>query len=776
MKKIVFAIILTIISFQVMAQVSGSVCDENQRPIVGAVLSDGWNCVATDAAGRFVLPSHPKARFVSLTKPAWWRTVGGAPYYIKINKGASYNFTLEKSPNEAGSNISFIHITDVESFAHKAWIDNIKEWVATHPTAFIVNTGDICYARGLATNGTLVRSPDMGTDMFYTVGNHDLVAGEYGEKMFEQYFGPAYYSFDVGAVHFMVLPMLGGDHRPSYTKQQLMRWIKNDLALKAPSTKVVMFNHDLWFTGDDLLITSGLDTIDMAQHNLIAFGYGHWHSHYAKTVAGIKTFSNSTPDKGGIDHGPSAFRVLDITPEGQITSRTRYTYINGAINSVAPARGDRLAAGIIPISVNAYRSSSPTSSVKVRLANRWIALSPRSDWNWAGEVKLEDGEYKMECHALFEDSTRLVTTVIFSVGERPTLDWCESVGSNIWMVAPVVVGERVFTATIDDDNNERAYVLALDKLSGRILWRAKTDNSLKNTIIATQDKVVACDSDGKLYCFDAATGSLIWKTKLSQGLLPHTLVGIALADGVVYAGQGDGFSAVKLTDGSILWRNNEWRGGEGTTSTIATGGDVVVASAHWNGLYAHNKLTGRLLWKMQDQDTRFRDGSPTFCGDTIFLATSRVLLKIEASTGRILKKEMCEVDFNVAAAPLVCQNVIYCSTASRGLAAFDRHTFKYLWSYNSAPAMFYSVPYAQDSQSSVESSPVLYQDMVIFGATDGNLYGVNRKDGTTAFKRSVGSPIFSTPTIVDHEIFVSDFAGNIMKLNLDNIKSTNTFK
>ncbi|MEG0163075.1 MAG: metallophosphoesterase N-terminal domain-containing protein [Mucinivorans sp.] len=192
MKKIVFAIILTIISFQVMAQVSGSVCDENQRPIVGAVLSDGWNCVATDAAGRFVLPSNPKARFVSLTKPALWRTVGGAPYYIKINKGASYNFTLEKSPNEAGSNISFIHITDVESFAHKAWIDNIKEWVATHPTAFIVNTGDICYARGLATNGTLVRSPDMGTDMFYTVGNHDLVAGEYGEKMFEQYFGPAY--------------------------------------------------------------------------------------------------------------------------------------------------------------------------------------------------------------------------------------------------------------------------------------------------------------------------------------------------------------------------------------------------------------------------------------------------------------------------------------------------------------------------------------------------------------------------------------------------------
>lgn len=767
MRKTTLATILILFTTTVYAQIRGNVLDSKGKPLSGVVITDGFTCTKTDATGQFTLEENENGRFVSITKPSQLKVQGR--HYIKIEPSAKYNFTLEKSFNEKDNNISFIQITDVESFTKKGWIDNLRDWVATNKTAFIINTGDICYEHGLRFNGTQLRSEHIGTDFFYCIGNHDLVDGKYGEQMFEEYFGPAYYSFDAGNIHFISLPMLNGDRKPSYTLKQIMDWMRQDLALKEPQKKVVIFNHDLWFTKDNLKITSQGDTLDMAEHGLAAFLYGHWHSHYAHEIAGIKTFSSSTPDKGGIDHGPSLFRVLDIDSEGNISSRTRYTHIPGSVSTVVPAAGDCLKEGINRLSVNAYRSASPTKSVRVQINGEWRAMKPTSDWNWIADINLSAGNYNIKSEATFFDGTIIVDNTQFSVGSNPTVAWNNTTNSNIWMVQPVVSGERIFTATIDDDNNTNCYVMAFDINTGKQLWHSQTDNSIKNTIAVAGSSVVACDSDGKLYCFAADDGSLKWKVKLSKGLLPHTLQGITISDNVIYAGQGDGFSAINLSDGKIIWNNTEWSGGEGTTSNIVANDKVVVASAHWNGIFAHNKLSGKLLWKSQNANTRFRDGSPTFCADTLFLATTNKLMKIEASTGKVLQEESYDVDFSVAAAPLLTPNIIYCATSNKGIAAFDRNSLKQLWDYNSAPAMFYSVPYAQDYQCSVESSPILYNGVVIFAATDANLYGVNAIDGSTVFKRRIGAPIFSTPTLYHNELLVTDFAGNIMKLNLKNL-------
>lgn len=768
MKKLFICCALAAFNLASIAQIKGRIVTTQNKPVASIVVSDGLNCVKSAADGSYSLPSNEKARFVSITKPTAMRTVGR--HYIKYEgETKSYDFKLEASPLENNGKFSFVHITDVESSMNKRWIENLRDWIQANPTAFVINTGDICYEHGLAFNGKHVRTEQMGTDVFYTVGNHDLVKGVYGEKVFEDNFGPTYYSFDAGNVHFMVLPMLSGDYRPSYTKAQLIDWMKADLALKAPDKKVIMFNHTLWFQGDNLLIESGDKVLDMADHNLIALCYGHYHSHYAKTVAGIRTYSNSTPDKGGIDHGPSVFRVLDVDKSGNISSQTRYTYIDGVVANVLPASGDTLKEGVIPISVNAYRSASPTKLVSARIDNgSWIKLNRASDWNWTGRTSLAAGNHRLTVQASFDDGTMLVEHTDFTVASttKPTVDWVAAVKGNVWMVAPVVAGGRVFTATIDDDNNTQCAVVAFDQASGRELWRARCDNSLKNTIVSDGNLVVACDSDGKLYGFDASTGAQKWKTLLSKSLLPHTLQGIALSEGVVYAGQGSGLSAVDLASGKVLWTNNSYGGGEGTTSTIVVAGDVVVASGHWSALFGHDKQTGKLLWKLSDSKVRFRDGGPTYYDGNLYLATCDELMLINPRSGDVLKRVACGVNFNVAASPVVGDKVIYCSTSDRGVAAFDRLTFKQLWNYNSSPSIFYSVPYYQDYQSSVECSPVLVGNNLFFGATDGYLYGVNVVNGGSVFKRRLGSPIFSTPSVVDGAMYVSDFAGNLLKIRI----------
>ena len=43
----------------------------NGKPVKGVVVSDGFSCVRTDAAGRYQFPRNPQARFVYYSVPDW---------------------------------------------------------------------------------------------------------------------------------------------------------------------------------------------------------------------------------------------------------------------------------------------------------------------------------------------------------------------------------------------------------------------------------------------------------------------------------------------------------------------------------------------------------------------------------------------------------------------------------------------------------------------------------------------------------------------------------
>lgn len=775
--------------------------EASEKGMAGISVSDGKNVVKTKADGSFELPDNPKARFVTVTTPSGYKP--GDAHYLKVAPGTgSYDFGLVRSGNTGA--FEFIQITDTETYTPKEWLDNLKAYVAANPTAFIMHTGDICYMPGLDFHAVNVRSKQMGVPMYYTIGNHDLVKGEYGEQYFENYFGPTWYSFEVGNVHFLALPMLGGDHAPSYSKKQVLEWIKNDLALTDPNKKVIMFNHDLWFQGDDVVLRAGGDSIDMKKHNLVAFIYGHWHSQYAKEVDGVMTFCASTPDKGGIDHSPACFRVISIDAEGNLSDKTRarYTNIPGTLTTALPSQHDTLtasAAGTIPVRVNAYRTVSPVMAVRVALVEngkkgRTTMLVPQTDWAWSGTLAVGNrkGVQELVTEADFADGTRLVehrsfvladTPAAVTVGadwanlggttehagiadgsavSSPLYVWSQNAGGNIYMTSPVVGGDKVFVATTDDDNLKKCHIAAYDAATGNKLWQFKTDNSVKNTMVYADGLVLACDASMRLYAIDANSGKLVWDKKLNRYVLPENLHGLAVADGVVYAGQGGNFTALKVKDGSVVWKNEAWSGGEGTQSTTTVGEGVALASAHWNGLFAHDVRDGKLLWKKNDSKIRFRDGSPTIYDGLVYLASRDGLFLINPQSGDILKSvEQDGITFEGACAPVVTPKMIYVATADKGVVAFDRLTFKPVWTYMTRPAMFYSVPYYQDFQNSVETSPVLIGGTLVFGASDGYLYGVNAENGRFQWKRNLGAPIFSSPAVSGDALYVADFSGNL---------------
>ena len=369
--------------------------DKGDKPLAGVMVTDGMNVVKTDKKGRFSLSGFEKTRFISITTPAGFET---QQFYLPVKEDRkSYDFIVTESERTKGREHSFIHITDTEVTGGMGrWVTDLQQYIKNEQPAFLIHTGDICYEPGLTMHNQVVNAQTMGCPVYYCIGNHDLVKGNYGEELYESIYGPTWYSFDVGNVHYVVTPIDHGDNPTDYTQRDVYNWLKNDLALMKKDQALVLFNHDLFTPSDNFVFKADKkDILDLRMFNTKAQIYGHMHYNYVRNQKGIYTICTGTLDKGGIDHSPSSFRDIKIDANDHLTTQLRYTFIEPQIAIVSPMKNQ--AAPIhpetgnqLPVSVNTYNSQAKTSSVSYVLSNpeddREIAkgnLSPLTDWNWS---------------------------------------------------------------------------------------------------------------------------------------------------------------------------------------------------------------------------------------------------------------------------------------------------------------------------------------------------------------------------------------------------------
>lgn len=792
---------------------NNGVFDKGEPLLANVLVSDGLNVVKTASNGSFSLPGHEKEKFIFITTPSGYKTDNA--YYQRIDTGKStYDFAVKPY----GGGISkdgkhkFIHISDTEihgsvtNAEHMDWVQDMRDYSANEGVAFIVHTGDICYDNGLTNHIRLMNTANMNTQMFYTIGNHDLVKGTYGEELFESLYGPVFYSFDIGNVHYIVTPMLGGDYRPSYKKEDVYRWLKNDLAMIPEGTPVMMFNHDLLTTGDSFIYgINEREFIDLDAHNLKAWLYGHWHINHIHKHKQAYSICTSTPVRGGIDHSASAFRVMSVDSKGDFKSELRYSYIDKSLKiaSVNDYQAPALPSGNINLSANAYSCVSPVSHVsyscivdgKKVLTNK--EMSQNTDFSWSAEIPLStqytgkfvtvsveavfaNGEIaRTEKSFVYEPANKTPVTLkedwtnllgnpqhIGIVPDTLSLPlqiaWVQNVGSNIYMTSPVIYKGVVYVASVDEDNENKAAVISMDAKNGAINWKYTVRSSIKNTIAASNGLIVAQDIEGYLYALDATSGKLVWEKKLTiDKLLPTLIEGVVVSDDIVYAGSGTGLCAIDLKSGKELWKNKSWRQNQGSTATLSVNKNILISSTHWGELYGNDATDGTLLWRASKEGIRFRSSSATMHGDLFYLTSDRTLFVMEAATGKILIRKKLPYNVEVASSPLVTDREIIFGTAESGVIAIDRETLEEKWNYRTNPALIYTSPYVRNSAATVESSPVLVGNMIFVGGSDGALYALDKEKGTLLWKQEVGAPVFATVSVSGNTLFAVDFGGNV---------------
>lgn len=782
--------------------------DMGEKVLPGVLVSDGLNVVATTNDGSFVLQGHAKERFIFITTPSGYKTEH--KHYYRINSDQKlYDFGLQpyNSGIKQDGSHKYVHITDTEISSvknHDEWVNNVRDYAVNEQAAFIIHTGDLCYEKGLNSHIKLMNTTNMGRPMFYCIGNHDLVKGKYGEELFESIYGPVYYSFDAGSTHYIVTPMLSGDHKPKYTKEDVYRWLKNDLAQIPQGQPIVMFSHDLVTDKGRLIYgINDRERINLHEHNLKAWVYGHWHINYMRKWEDAFSVSTSTLDKGGIDHSTSAFRMMHVDKKGDFISELRYTYLQKKIQITSPIKDQVpvLASGAVPLAVNVYSSATPVKEVtytclvdgKVLFSDK--KLQQVTDWCWNAKIPLtveqKGKKIRLKLKAYFNNGEAVEAKSTFTYDATPAevkltgnwenllenpqhavaaqpallqplrMAWIKNVEANIYMTSPLVHNGKIYIASVDENLKGEAHVYSLDGKTGDLIWKYPVRNSIKNTIAIDKGRVLAQDAQGYLYAINAESGKLSWEKQLPINDLPSLIEGLVASNGIVYAGTGKGLCAIDIKDGKVIWQNKDWRSNMGATATLSIGENTLIASSQWGALYAHDLKTGQLKWKADANGLRSRGASAAIHSDRIYIISDKSLFIMAVDNGEIIERKELPFRVDVTSTPLLTEKEIIFGSVSDGLIALDNKTFALKWNFNTNNALIFSSPYSRKPSATIETSPVLVGNTVYVGASDGTIYGLNKKNGQLVWKHEAGAPIFSSIAVSGNALITADFGGNV---------------
>ncbi len=254
--------------------------DPGEQGIADVRVSNGRDIVNTDDAGRYKI-SVDADDIVFVIKPRDWMTPVNdqqLPQFFYIHKPAGspedFKFAGVKPTGPLPASIDFPlqrreepdqfkaimfgdpqprNIQEVEYNAHDVFEQVIAE--EAHGAAFGVTLGDIVFDDLSMMKPQNQAIALIGIPWYNVIGNHDLnleaADDAHSDETFERIYGPAYYSFDYGPTHFLVLDDVmwhGGTdgqkaHYHGGLGEQQMEFIRNDLAAIPQDQLVVLMMH-----------------------------------------------------------------------------------------------------------------------------------------------------------------------------------------------------------------------------------------------------------------------------------------------------------------------------------------------------------------------------------------------------------------------------------------------------------------------------------------------------------------------------------------------------
>ncbi len=405
------------------------VYDAGEKGIENVRVSNGRIIVRTNSSGRYNIPVSDDT-IIFVIKPRDWKTrvdENNVPrfYYIHKPKGSppllyrgvdptgplptSVDFPLYRSPEPDKFQVVLLGDSQVTNEKEVAYFArDIVEELAGSSFSFGVMLGDNVNDI-LSLYDPLIRVVGkMGFPVYYVKGNHDTnydasTDVKLRDETFERFIGPAYYSFDYGNVHFIVLDNAWFTQLHRYEARldaDQFAFLRNDLALVPKDQLVVLLSHIPFVEMKDLEYISELFK---DRPNVLAVS-AHYHtnenkflddSHGWKGAAPLHVLVNVTtcgswwagaPDELSIPHttmrdgAPNGYSIAEFDGNKySIRFKAARRPADYQMNIYAPDLVALPAASETQVLANIF-GGSEKSTVEMKLGENgsWIKMEPKA--------------------------------------------------------------------------------------------------------------------------------------------------------------------------------------------------------------------------------------------------------------------------------------------------------------------------------------------------------------------------------------------------------------
>lgn len=316
--------------------------------------------------------------------------------------------------------------------------------------------------------------------------------------------------------------------------------------------------------------------------------------------------------------------------------------------------------------------------------------------------------------------------------------------------SPAVIGDRVYVGADNDS------LYCFNAATGDLVWKFEAFYEVFSSPAVSDGRVFFGEGlhyteDATFHCVDADTGEKIWSFATNS----HVEASPAVADGKVIFGAGDdGVYCLDAKTGGKLWQY---------PSVHVDGSPAVCDKRVYFGsgygrcsVYCLDLNSGGEIWTV---DTRYPAwGAPAVYDDKVYIGTgvgnfvanteepSGVMLCLDARTGEVMWE--FEVGGTILGAVAMDEGRAYFGSRDASLYCLDASSGEEIWTFA--------------TDGGIVSSPAVVAGDVYFGSDDGKIYCLDVKDGITKWEFdtsesgffNMDSRIIGSPAISGGRLFI----------------------
>jgi len=748
--------------------------------------------VVTAATGAFELQLPEDA-----TGIAWVRVPDGyvpGPAWTRVDGKERLDIGLRPLPAPHRGPLTFVVTADTHVAGWQPFFADLER-VASDATAidpapaFLTILGDITQGNQDSQFDLVDGALASLTVPFIPVpGNHDWYDG--GATWFRRY-GPDNYSFDIDRIHFVVWNM-------AMDEVEVARYLGEELRRVASNMTIVALTHGppspqvttvLERLGVDFVLT------------------GHTHANRVVDHGGLVEIGTEPLMMGGLDYTPAGYRVVTI--EGSaLTSYHRTVIDEPYLEVVAPAQGPCAPLAGARLLVAAELDAG-SAHLTARLdCGSELALRYEGGWTWSGELPaLTAGAHTIVVEARTPSGARARRTHAFEActpepppragADWPQVggaadhagaiarelippvvpQWTASAGGHLLSAAPVIANGVVYVTAADLGDGNGGGVVAFELATGSLRWRTATPLPVRGGPAVVGETVVASQIDGTVLGLDARSGAIRWRHELGIGVAPHgaALFAAPVADGGdVLIGNQRRLAAIDAATGNVLWLQDPVRRSEAFNSraslAVAEGVAVGVLNREIGGVFAWERLTGRLLWHQGDALSLSINASPVIADGLVYFVNGATeVFARELHTGELRwQTQLDPTGFDWAIAtvgtPAIARGILVVPTLWNELVGMDATSGLVRWRFAAQVGPLRTTHYRGSGEAGFASSPVITGDIVWAVDTSGRLTALALETGALVWGTELHAPVLAGLATSGDWLVVAAYDGTVRAL------------